>query len=134
MALENKKQLVGDVLIVDDDVAICEILKEYCKEMGCFRNILVANDGSSASTKMRNQKFALIIVDMKLPKKSGIDLIRELDDKSLNKRSNVLVVSGTLDKTLFEKLLALGVKGFMPKPFEEAVFQEKVLKIITPAK
>lgn len=130
MAIENKKQLVGDVLIVDDDPGICEILKEHCKEMGCFRNILVANDGSIASTKMRNQKFALIIVDMKLPKKSGIDLVRELDEKSLNKRSSVMVVSGTLDKTLFDKLLALGVKTFVPKPFEEAIFQEKVLKII----
>lgn len=130
MDIDKKKPLLGDVLIVDDDPAICELLQNYCKNMGCFRNILIANDGSNASNKMRNQKFALIILDLQLPKKSGIDLIRDLDDKSTNRKSSVLVVSGTLDKTMLEKILALGVKSFLPKPFNEAGFQEKVLKLL----
>jgi len=130
MLIDKKKPLLGDVLIVDDDVSICEILQNYCVSMGCFRNILVANDGSMASSKMRNQKFALILIDLKLPKKGGLDLIRELDDKSTNRKSSVLVVSGTIDKTAVEKIVALGVRNFLPKPFDEAGFQEKVLKLI----
>lgn len=128
---EIKKQLVGDVLIVDSDVALCEVIKQHCKNLGCFRNILFAHDGSAASTKMRNQKFALILIELKLPKKSGIDLIREMDEKSLNQKSGVAVVSDALDKTMFEKLVALGVKSFLPKPFTEATFQEKILKLLT---
>jgi two-component system chemotaxis response regulator CheY len=126
----DKKQLLGDVLIVDDEPAICEILKQYCINLGCFRNIIFAHDGSMASNKLRNQKFALVMVDLKMPKKGGIDLIRELDDKSMNKRSSIIVVSGNLDKTMFEKIVALGVKNFLPKPFDEANFQEKVLKLL----
>ncbi len=128
--VEKKKPLLGDVLIIDDDVSICEIIKQYCENLGCFRNILFAHDGSMASTKLRNQKFAVIFVDMKLPKKSGLDVIRELDDKSLNQRKSIVVISGTLDKTMLEKAVALGVKYFIPKPFDEAVFQEKVLKLV----
>lgn len=130
MLIDKKKNLVGDVLIIEDDISICEILEDYCKKMGCFRNVLIAQDGSMASSKMRNQKFALILVDLKLPKKGGLDLVRELDDKSVNRRSSVLIVSGTLDKTMLEKLVALGVKNFLPKPFDEAGFQEKVLKVL----
>lgn len=126
------KQLIGDVLICDDDKDVCEILKQYCLNMGCFRNIVFAQDGSLASNKLRNQKFALILIDLKMPKKGGLDLIRELDDKTLNKRSQVMVVSGTLDKTMLEKGIALGVKHYLPKPFDEANFQEKVLKVIGP--
>jgi response regulator of citrate/malate metabolism len=126
---EKKKPLVGDVLIVDDDPSICEILKVYCENLGCFRNILLANDGSIAANKLRNQKFALILVDLKMPKKSGLDLVRELDDKTINHRSNIIIISGNLDKTVFEKAVALGVKYFIPKPFDEATFQEKVLKM-----
>lgn len=130
MSIEKKKPLLGDVLIVEDDPSICEILQNYCKNMGCFRNVLIANDGSMASNKMRNQKFALILIDLKLPKKGGLDLIRELDDKSVNRRSSIMVVSGTLDKTALEKIVALGVRNFLPKPFDEAGFQEKVLKVL----
>lgn len=126
------KQLLGDVLIVDDDKDICEILKQYCTNLGCFRNIILANDGAIASNKLRNQKFALILVDLKMPKKSGLDLIRELDDKTLNKKSSVMIVSGTLDKTMLEKGVSLGIKNYLPKPFDEASFQEKVLRMLAP--
>ncbi len=125
------KSTVGDVLIVDDDKDICEIIKKYCENMGCFRNIIIANDGAIASNKMRNQKFSLILIDLKMPKKSGLDLMREFDDKSLNKKTSVMVVSGTLDKTMLEKSIALGIKNFLPKPFDEAGFQERVLKLLT---
>lgn len=129
MSIE-KKASQGDVLIIEDDPAITEILEVYCKNMGCFRNILKAADGSMASSKMRNQKFSVILLDIKLPKKGGLDLVRELDDKSLNTRMNILVVSGTLDKTVLEKMVAMGVKNFLPKPFTEASFQERVLKLL----
>ncbi len=130
MTIENKKITVGDVLIADDDTAICEILEDYCKKMDCFRNIIVVNDGSMASTKMRNQKFCLILVDLKMPKKGGIDIIRELDGKSVNRKNRIIVVSGTLDKTMTEKIMVLGVSNFLPKPFDEASFKEKVLKVL----
>lgn len=127
--IEKKKPALGDVLIVDDDTSICEVLKQYCVNLGCFRNVIFAHDGLIASNKIRNQKFALILIDMKLPKKSGLDIIRELDD-SINQKNSIVIISGNLDKTVFEKSFALGVKSFIPKPFDEAVFQEKVLKLV----
>ncbi len=99
--------------------------------MGCFRNIIIANDGAIASNKLRNQKFSLILIDLKMPKKSGLDLMREFDDKSLNRKASVMVVSGTLDKTMLEKSIALGIKNFLPKPFDEAGFQDRALKLLT---
>lgn len=129
--LSKPKPPIGDVLIVDDDKDVCEILKQYCFNMGCFRNIIFAHDGALASIKLRNQKFSLILIDLKMPKKSGLDLMREFDDKSLNKKANVMVVSGTLDKTMLEKSIALGIKNFLPKPFDEANFQERVLKLLS---
>jgi len=37
--------------------------------MGCFKNIVLANDGITATQKLRNQKFSLILLDMNMPKK-----------------------------------------------------------------
>lgn len=131
------KRIQRDVLIVDDDKNVCEILKEYCQNMGCFKNIVLANDGIMATQKLRNQKFSLILLDMNLPKKSGIDILGEFDGDALNQKDNILVVSGTLEKDLISKILGRGVKTFLVKPFDEPMFQERVLKILntsTPSK
>jgi len=124
------KKLQRDVLIVDDDKNICEVLKEYCHNMGCFKNIVFANDGITATQKLRNQKFSLILLDMNMPKKSGLDLLGELDKNALNQREAVVIVSGTLEKTVISKVLENGVKTFLVKPFDEASFQDRVLKVL----
>jgi len=128
MSIDNKLQ--RDVLIVDDDKNICEVLKEYCHNMGCFKNIVFANDGITATQKLRNQKFSLILLDMNMPKKSGLDLLNELDKNAINQRDSVVIVSGTLEKNVISKVLENGVKTFLVKPFDEASFQDRVLKVL----
>lgn len=128
MTLDKKVQ--RDVLICDDDKEICEILKDYCMNMGCFKNIVFAHDGITATQKLRNQKFALICLDINMPKKTGYDLIGEFDGTSMNNKDSILVVSGTLEKDLIAKILQSGVKNLMVKPFDEKQFQEKVLKVL----
>lgn len=132
MALDKKIQ--RDVLICDDDKGICEILKEYCVNMGCFKNIVIAHDGITATQKLRNQKFALVLLDISMPKKTGYDLISEFVPGSLNVKENILIVSGTLEKDLIAKIIHNKVTNFMVKPFDETQFQEKVLKILSTQK
>lgn len=128
MVIDKNNQ--RDVLIIDDDKSICEVLKNYCLNMGCFKNIVTANDGIMATQKLRNQKFALILLDLNMPKKSGIDLLSEFGPLFINQKESVLIVSGTLEKDLVAKVLSFGVKAFLVKPFDEGIFQEKVLKIL----
>lgn len=128
MSLDKKIQ--RDVLIIDDDKNICEILREYCHNMGCFKNIVFAHDGIMATQKLRNQKFALILLDMNMPKKSGYDLIGEFESGALNQKESILVVSGTLEKDLIAKIIGRGVKTFLVKPFDEPSFQDRALKVL----
>jgi response regulator of citrate/malate metabolism len=125
------KSIQRDVLIIDDDKNICEVLREYCLNMGCFKNIVMAHDGVMASQKLRNQKFALVLLDMNMPKKSGLDVLTEFSSEALNQKDKILVVSGTLEKDLIAKLLGAGVKTFLVKPFDEPTFQERVIKILS---
>ncbi len=130
MANQLDRKIQRDVFICDDDKEICEILQEYCINMGCFKNIVTAHDGINATMKLRNQKFALILLDINMPKKTGYDLIGEFTPGSMNSKESVMIVSGTLDRDLVAKIVSQGVKTFMVKPFTEAQFQEKVLKIL----
>lgn len=122
-----------DVLVVDDDKQILKVLQMYLNNMGCFANIVLAQDGITASNKLNNQKFDLILLDLNLPKKSGLEIIKEIAEnkRSVNALKNIIVVSGTLEKDKIEKILGFGVKHFLVKPFDEEHFQEKVLKVMT---
>lgn len=126
----DKKVMQRDVLICDDDKDICEILKAYCEHMGCFKNIVFAHDGITATQKLRNQKFQLICLDINMPKKSGYDLLGDINAGSVNTVESVLIISGVLEKDLIARIINNGVKHFMVKPFDEKGFQDKVLKVL----
>jgi response regulator of citrate/malate metabolism len=132
MSLDKRMQ--RDVLICDDDKNICEILKVYCEHMGCFKTIVFAHDGITATQKLRNQKFALVCLDINMPKKNGYDLLGDIEVGGINTKDSILIVSGTLEKDLIAKIIASGVKHFMVKPFDEQNFQDKVLKILNTVK
>jgi len=127
--------LAKDILIVDDDKNICKVLHQYCVNMGCFNNIVVAHDGSLAAAKLDNQKFDVIILDLNLPKRSGLDILKEMakNKRSKNDTAHVVVISGSLEKDKIQEIVACGCRNFLVKPFDEASFQEKVLKLLTPA-
>lgn len=120
------------VLIVEDNADISKLIKGYVTNMGCFKHVITANDGMMASIKLKNQKFDIIFMDIEMPKKDGDEVIRELsvDKRALNKPEDIVVISGSLDKEMLSKLIGIGVKNFIAKPFDEADFQEKALKIL----
>lgn len=124
--------MAKNILIADDDKQICKVLHQYCTNMGCFDNIIVANDGAMAATKLKNQKFDVILMDVNMPKRTGVDVLNEIfiDKRALNLMTDVIIVSGTLDKTQIAKLASFGCKNFLIKPFDEKDFQEKVLKVL----
>lgn len=123
--------LTDDVLIVDDDRGVVEVIELYCENLGCFRNIIKARDGSEASKKLANQKFAIILLDINMPKKSGVDIIKELDDKNHpNSLESVVIVSGELNKTVLAESMKRGVKTFLVKPFDETQFIERVKGVL----
>ena len=86
-----------------------------------------------ASQKLNNQKFHLILLDITMPKKSGLNLLAELKPDALNQKDSVVIVSGTLEKEVIAKIINAGVKTFLVKPFDEPTFQERVLKTLAAA-
>lgn len=123
--------LSDDVIIIDDDRGVIEVLELYCENIGVFRNIIKAKDGGEASKKLANQKFAIILLDINMPRKSGVDIIKELADKDHpNNLENVIIVSGELNKDVLAAAMGKGVKNFLVKPFDEAQFIERVAGVL----
>ena len=132
VTVDNKlgEKIIKDVLIIDDEAEVCEVIELYCENLGCFRNIIIASDGSIASSKLMNQRFALILLDINMPKKSGVDLLREFNENHPNDVSQVMIISGELDKAKLEYCIRTGVKHFLIKPFDETQFQQKAIEVL----
>ena len=96
-----------DVLIVDDDEDICEILAEYVKSMGMFRNVVSATDGSVAIDKLRNQQFSLILLDLNLPRKNGLEVLEYIGGEKGHSLDSVIMISGEFDENKIKWIKAI---------------------------
>ena len=101
------------ILIVDDDHNICELLRLYIEKDGY--STVVANDGIEAIKKFKEENPALVLLDLMLPGKDGLEVCREI-----RKESNCPIIMLTAKGEVFDKVLGLelGADDYMVKPFE----------------
>lgn len=99
------------VLVVDDDDSIRELIQIYLED---DFNIINAVTGNDAVVLAENEKPALIILDIMLPKKSGWDVCKEI-----RKFSNVPIIIVTAKGEEFDRILGLeiGADDYICKPF-----------------
>lgn len=100
------------ILVIDDDVALCELLSEYFSAEG-FRVETVYN-GEDGLECVNNGEYDLIVLDIMLPKTNGFDVLRHIRNKS-----NVPVVMLTARDEIVDKIVGLeiGADDYLAKPF-----------------
>jgi DNA-binding response OmpR family regulator len=74
----------------------------------------VATTGEIASSLLRAHKYDLVFLDINLPGKSGIDVLREIKDES--PETPVVMMTGMFDGQLIEQASRLGIVSLMKKP------------------
>ena len=112
---------IAHILIVDDDDGIRLLVKKYLNE----NNFLVttAQNAEDATEKVKIIKFDLIILDIMMPGKSGLEFIEE-NKKKLDTPIILLTAKGEADERI--KGLEIGADDYLPKPFEP---RELILRI-----
>lgn len=100
------------ILIIEDDKSISELQKDYLEMSGY--EVICAFDGNSGFEYIKNESFDLIILDLMLPEKNGLDILREISD---SKQIPILIVSAKSDETYKIKGLNLGADDYITKPF-----------------
>ncbi len=109
------------ILVVDDDEGIRTLVKKYLNE----NNFLVttAENAEDASEKIKIIKFDLIILDIMMPGKSGLEFIQDHKEK-LDTPIILLTAKGESDERV--EGLEIGADDYLPKPFEP---KELILRI-----
>ena len=101
------------ILVVDDDLNICELLRLYLEKEGY--TVVIANDGASAVTVFRDESPALVLLDIMLPKLDGWQVCREI-----RKFSDKPIIMLTAKGEVFDRVLGLelGADDYVVKPFD----------------
>ncbi len=104
------------VLIADDDPNIVELIDETLTQYNY--NVIKADNGYSALYKAKEENPGLIILDLILPRMDGIKTCSRLKESNITKNIPVLILSGNTSKETIVKLLKLGIKNYLAKPFD----------------
>ena len=114
-------KFLAHILVVDDDEGIRSLVKKYLNE----NNFLVttAESAEDATEKIKIIEFDIIILDIMMPGKSGLQFIQEKKGKLLTPVI-LLTAKGTADERVTG--LEIGADDYLPKPFEP---KELVLRI-----
>lgn len=101
------------ILVVDDDVNICELLRLYIERYDY--QVVIANDGEQAVELFNREQPDLVLLDIMLPKMDGWQVCKEI-----RKTSNRPIIMLTAKGELFDKILGLelGADDYIIKPFE----------------
>ncbi len=112
---------VAHILVVDDDEGIRSLVKKYLNENNYL--VTTANSAEDAFEKIQIIKFDLIILDIMMPGKSGLEFIKE-NQKKLDTPVILLTAKGEANERV--EGLEVGADDYLPKPFEP---KELILRI-----
>lgn len=113
------------LLIVDDDVNICDMLKLYFENEGY--KVKTANDGISGLANFKMYDPDLVLLDIMMPKKDGWQVCREIREISPKP-----VIMLTAKGDVFDKVLGLelGADDFMVKPFDMKELSARIKAVL----
>ncbi len=120
---------LAHILVVDDDEGIRSLVKKYLDENKYL--ITTANSAEDAHEKIKIIKFDLIILDIMMPGKSGLEFIKE-NKKDLDTPVILLTAKGQADERV-EGLL-IGADDYLPKPFEPRELLLRIKNILEKTK
>jgi DNA-binding NtrC family response regulator len=106
--------MLKKILVVDDEKILNEILSGHLKNEGYI--VSNAYDGQEAVDIVNREDFDIVILDIFLPKKHGIDVLKHIT--SMNKGTQVIMASGYVDLAAANEAIKFGALDLLIKPYD----------------
>ncbi len=119
------------VLIVEDNKVNQLLVKNMLKKFG-FENFEAAENGKVALSKLREQEFDIILMDIQMPEMDGYEITREIRTRMRNEVRNIPIIALTADASEKEKVKAResGMNDYVVKPYTPEELYSTLLKFI----
>lgn len=114
------------ILVVDDEPIVCHSVRRILSKQNC--TVEEAFDVDVAQKKIMNNKYDLIFLDLKMPKKDGMDVLSSIKENYPDTPVIMITGYGTIDKAI--EATKLGAYQFIPKPFTPEELKEVALEAL----
>ena len=115
------------VLMIDDNVELVKMVKEYFSDHANINMILEAYDGQEGIKLIKENQsdYDVVILDLIMPKKDGIDVLEEMKKANINKK--IIVLTSYNSEEMIRKTSELGINYFILKPFELSDLERRII-------
>ena len=114
------------ILIVDDEPAICDVLKDDLTELGYL--CTTALDGCEAVTKLEEREFDVALLDIKMPGMSGLEVLKKIRTDCHNTATIMITCVDSIDA--MAAALKLGAWDYIIKPFDLDEVSSNIRKLL----
>ena len=116
------------VLMVDDNISLINMVKEYFKSSNDVEVVLEAYNGEQGIKMIESNqdKYDLIVLDLIMPKKDGMYVLEEMKKRNINKK--VIVATSYNASDVIREVSEYGVSYFILKPFELVDLEKRIVE------
>jgi two-component system response regulator CpxR len=116
---------MDQILIIDDDVALCELVTEYLEPLGF--EIKAVNRGDQGAEAALSENFSIVVLDVMLPGLNGFEVLRRIRAES---KVPVLMLTARGDDVDRIVGLEIGADDYLPKPFNPRELVARIRAIL----
>ena len=114
------------VLLIDDNNALVDMVKQYFSSHAVIEVSDVAGNGKDGLDYLEKNEYDLVLLDLIMPGMDGVKLLEEAMRREIKAR--FIVLTSYNSPEVIRKVSGLGIKYFMLKPFELSDLEEKILE------
>ncbi len=117
------------VIMIDDNINLVNMVKEYFNSHAVIDVVLEAYDGEEGFKLIKNKinEYDVILLDLIMPKKDGLHVLDEMHKNGITK--NVIVVTSYNAQDIIRKVSEYGINYFILKPFELSDLEKRILDV-----
>ena len=117
------------VLVIDDDPVILELLRVNFEIEGL--DVICAADGEEGFRKARDERPDIVISDIMMPRRDGLQLLADLKGDPTTEKLPVILLSAKAQKTEVKQGLDLGADDYITKPFDPLELIDRLNAVMT---
>jgi len=104
-------------LVVDDEPAVCQLIHEVMNSVGM--NVLALTESAEAAKYLRDEKFEVVLLDLRMPAPDGIEVARQTRGSGFNRMTPIIMISDDQNLSAVSEGFDAGANFFLYKPIDK---------------
>lgn len=120
------------VVIVDDNVDYCGMVKEYISMQDDMQVLGTANDGQVAVEMIYNKKPDVVLLDLVMPHLDGLGVIKKINFTDSTYRPKIIAISALAHDKITQNVMSMGADYYITKPTSIDILVERIRLVVKP--